>query len=152
MIGIRNSTKYKGNSPCGKLNKRQLAMPEYLLLYFILETCGGSVIINNNETMKHHLITSPGYPKGYENNLNCVWSIYNPDRKLLSFSFNGSSIRPDDGCADVVDFVVIHRLGDVNYTYVMCILLHLLFKCFYFVWRRNLIVYLLINKRMGRAI
>ena len=111
-------------------------IPEHLYYWnnFIpLETCGGSVIIDN--TTKQHLITSPGYPDRYENNLNCVWSIYNPDRKLLSFSFNGSSIRPDDGCADVVDFVVIHKLGDMDYTYVMCsVTLNSLNVCIHFVY------------------
>ena len=63
--------------------------------------------------VRQHLITSPGYPHGYEDNLDCAWSIYNVDRRALNISFKGSI----DVCYDPVDIVTIDEGGDANPEY-----------------------------------
>lgn len=69
-------------------------------------------MINSDEGLKHHLITSPGYPHGYEGNLDCVWSIYNADRRLINISFTGSSF--EEACYDYVDIITTDEEGDLN--------------------------------------
>ena len=49
------------------------------------------------------MITSPGYPHGYGDNLDCVWSIYNTDRRPLNITFKESLL--EEGCSDFVDII-----------------------------------------------
>lgn len=73
------------------------------------------MIVNSDDGLKQHLITSPGYPHGYKPNLNCVWSIYNRKKRSINISFKDSSLEPHpyhDCSTDFVEIIMTHTKGD----------------------------------------
>ena len=65
------------------------------------------------------MITSPGYPHGYENDLNCVWSIYNTDRRSLNITLKESFLEDGHECVDFVGFIQMDEEGNDTAEYVM---------------------------------
>ena len=62
------------------------------------------------------MITSPGYPHGYGDNLDCVWSIYNTDRRPLNITFKESLL--ERGCFDFVEIIQMDEEGNQIAEYV----------------------------------
>ena len=110
--------------------------------YFISDACGHSFIINSDNGLRQHHIKSPGYPHGYSNKMDCVWSIYNSDRRPISISFKGSSLevchRRFSCDCDFVGIITIDTEGDQKPKYVVIAL----------AMQRNAMVYMPSNIRM----
>ena len=67
------------------------------------------------------MITSPGYPHGYENNLDCAWSIYNTDQRPLNITLKESFLEGEDDhdCVDYVKIIQMNEEGNQIAEYVM---------------------------------
>ena len=71
--------------------------------------------------------------------MDCVWSIYNGDRRHVSISFKESSLEVCDFCdCDFVDIITIDTEGDQKPKYVVIVL----------AMQRNAMVYMPSNIRM----
>ena len=83
-------------------------------LCFIPEKCGHTYSITNDNWQ--HVFTSPGYPGGYEENLNCVWSIYNTRRRRMNITFEESLLEDLGGhCGDFVKIILVDEEGEHKY-------------------------------------
>lgn len=65
------------------------------------------------------MITSPGYPHGYENDLDCIWSIYNIDQRPLNMTLKESFLEDAHDCTDYVEIIQMDEEGNQIAEYVM---------------------------------
>ena len=70
--------------------------------------CGGmiSMEIGGNRTAETYTLTSPGYPEGYDINLNCEWIFETAPNNHLSIYFQNMDLEVTYGC--YYDFVSIY--------------------------------------------
>ncbi|XP_013175197.1 PREDICTED: cubilin-like [Papilio xuthus] len=81
--------------------------------------CGGKI------TAPSGIIYSKNYPKNYDDNLDCIWSITVPKNhriKLQMLEFDLYSEDNDDSssCEDLVNIYETSNILDSNYTYHVC--------------------------------
>ena len=58
----------------------------------------GAIGCAYNLTEPQGVITSPGYPNRYEDNLNCIWTITAPPGKIIQLTFNFFELEPNPQC------------------------------------------------------
>ncbi|KAF2368216.1 EGF-like domain, partial [Trinorchestia longiramus] len=75
-------------------------------------TCGGSIIVDRSG-----VITSPGYPSAYEENINCSWTLTAPAGHYITFHFlqlNIHSASPNCSAPrGVLEFRELNATGEV---------------------------------------
>ncbi|KAH0568173.1 hypothetical protein KQX54_019308 [Cotesia glomerata] len=71
----------------------------------ILPDCNEKIFLSG-ETNLTHIITSPGYPTGYENDLQCTWIITSPPGTHLTFWFMNIDLEESNDC--VTDYIDIY--------------------------------------------
>lgn len=77
-------------------------MPPNFLNFFVIPFsvpgCGSGIIDLTGKANRSVTITSPGYPKGYALNLNCVWTIECSPGEHLMLLVNQMDIYPSQSC------------------------------------------------------
>ncbi|CAB3398991.1 unnamed protein product [Caenorhabditis bovis] len=63
-----------------RLHTSQFENSPRLEATYEIATCGGTVVIRNNQTTR---VTSPNYPEAYPNPMQCQWTIRSPNSHLL---------------------------------------------------------------------
>ncbi|KAF4527382.1 hypothetical protein B566_EDAN015951 [Ephemera danica] len=70
----------------------------------LIPGCGGIFTNFSMETMVN--FTSPGYPRGYDQNLNCEWIFEAPPTYHIAFWFNTMNLESTEDC--LFDYVTIY--------------------------------------------
>nr|CAD7455080.1 unnamed protein product [Timema tahoe] len=78
----------KQGTSTGMMNPSQSSVPG----------CGGSFSFTEDFNVTSYNLTSPGYPLGYEHNLNCEWLIQTPPGFHLQLVFNDVNLEAFDQC------------------------------------------------------
>nr|CAD7261777.1 unnamed protein product [Timema shepardi] len=86
----------KQGTSTGMMNPSQSSVPG----------CGGSFSFTEDFNVTSYNFTSPGYPLGYEHNLNCEWIIQTPPGFHLQLVFNDVNLVAYDPC-DPYDYVKV---------------------------------------------
>ncbi|XP_074661414.1 cubilin-like isoform X2 [Tubulanus polymorphus] len=77
------------------------------------DSCGKRAGLQTGES---GIITSPGYPENYKNNINCKWSIVPPENTLVEMSFDPKfdlQSKSDGGCYD--SLIISSDTGRMEY-------------------------------------
>lgn len=78
-----------------------------IFLAFLVKGCGATEPIDLNVLKNSTWITSPGYPNGYANNLNCEWILTTIPTNRLIIYFSAVDLQRNYGPACYADYIEI---------------------------------------------
>lgn len=71
----------------GKKLKPQLVLAVRILTAQCLADCGGEISLADANNHRSAVISSPGYPLNYHDNLDCVWNITTTSDRIIAFKY-----------------------------------------------------------------
>lgn len=85
-----------------------------LSIFGVLATCGGTFDIG---TLENTTFTSPGYPNGYSQNLNCTWIFSTPPMNHLHLTFLDINLSNYASNFCIGDYIMLYNKNPEDQTW-----------------------------------